>query len=306
MTPYSMNEMEAYIRRAAMARGIDPEIALKVARSEGLRPGTWQSDVMKGGVREPSYGPYQLYKGGGLGNEFQKATGLDPADPSTAYKGVDFALDTAAKGGWKPWYGAKAANIAPMQGIGQRQPSGGPGLPNIPPIGLMQAGKAVTQAIPDVAEAARNFKVPSSAQLTAAKYLPAGLTGANKIRDALSQGISTAQGMFKPPQAAPQPPMNLAGIGPPPPGIKPPMGGMAGLGGIFGNALSGLAQGMMQPRQQQPQQTNFTTGVPVQPPRQPPMGPPPNNNRGLELVKILMARDPRMAESVMQLLMKGA
>ena len=41
--PYDFDEMEAYIRRAAIARGINPDVALRVARSEGLQPGTWQS-----------------------------------------------------------------------------------------------------------------------------------------------------------------------------------------------------------------------------------------------------------------------
>lgn len=118
----SVQEMEAYIRQAAAARGINPDIAVRVARSEGLAPDTWQSNVTLKYGREQSYGPFQLhvapagYKPG-MGNDFVKATGLDPSDPSTWKQGVDFALDNAAKGGWGPWFGAKGVGITGMMGI---------------------------------------------------------------------------------------------------------------------------------------------------------------------------------------------
>jgi hypothetical protein len=115
----SVDDQTNYITQAAIARGIDPNIALRVARSEGLQPGTWQSNVYKSGVREPSYGPFQLNNAGGLGTLFQKQTGLDPSNWKA---GVDFALDQAKAGGWSPWYGAKNAGITGMTGIqGQTQ-----------------------------------------------------------------------------------------------------------------------------------------------------------------------------------------
>src|SRR5262245_12684854 len=84
-------EIEAYIRQAAMRRGIDPDVALRVAKSEGLAPGVWQSNVYHNGVREPSYGPFQLLvREGGLGNAFQRATGKSAADPSTAFSAGRF------------------------------------------------------------------------------------------------------------------------------------------------------------------------------------------------------------------------
>ena len=118
----SVQEMEAYIRQAALARGIDPDIAVRVARSEGLAPDTWQSNVRLDYGRERSYGPFQLHvapegRKPGLGNAFIKATGLDPSDPSNWRQGVDFALDNAAKGGWGPWFGAKAVGVTGMEGI---------------------------------------------------------------------------------------------------------------------------------------------------------------------------------------------
>lgn len=114
--------IEAYIRHAAKQRGIDPEIAVRVAMSEGgVSDPTRQSDVVKNGVREQSYGPFQLYMGGGLGNEFQQATGLHPSDPGAWQKGIDFALDKAKEGGWGPWYGAAKAGIGNRDGIGGAQ-----------------------------------------------------------------------------------------------------------------------------------------------------------------------------------------
>lgn len=112
-------DVASYIAKAATARGIDPDIALRVAKSEGgLKSWNLQSTYMKNGVQEPSFGPYQLYMGGGLGNAFQKKTGLDPRLAANGPAGVDFALDNAKKSGWGAWYGAKKAGIGNWEGIG--------------------------------------------------------------------------------------------------------------------------------------------------------------------------------------------
>ncbi|MXN46050.1 phage tail tape measure protein [Shinella kummerowiae] len=111
-------EIGAYIREAAIKRGIDPDIALRVARSEGgIDSWNLQSNYVKNGVREPSFGPFQLYKGGGLGNAMMKQTGLDPALAANGPAGVDFALDNAKKSGWGQWYGAAKAGIGDWEGI---------------------------------------------------------------------------------------------------------------------------------------------------------------------------------------------
>lgn len=116
---------EAYIREAAAKRGIDPEVAVKVARSEGLAPGVWQSNVVrKDGGRETSYGPFQLLVGGGLGDKFQKVYGKSPADPSTLNQQIDFALDEAAQGGWSPWYGAAKVGVGARTGLDRARPLG--------------------------------------------------------------------------------------------------------------------------------------------------------------------------------------
>ncbi len=111
--------------RAAQQRGMDPAIALKVAKSEGLGVGpAGQSNFRKNGIREPSYGPFQLLVGGpgtgfpaGMGNDFMSQTGLDPRKSENWQAGVDFALDRAKSGGWGPWYGAKKVGVNKWDGI---------------------------------------------------------------------------------------------------------------------------------------------------------------------------------------------
>lgn len=119
-----MNVVEQYIRAAAQARGINPDVAVRVAKAEGgLNDPTRQSLVTKGGRREPSYGPFQLLIGGGdtgfpegLGNRAVQA-GIDPRDPNQWQRGVDFALDEVNRRGWGQWYGAKAAGIDNWAGV---------------------------------------------------------------------------------------------------------------------------------------------------------------------------------------------
>lgn len=122
-TKKNLAEIETYIRDAAIKRGVDPDVAVAVAKSEGL-----YSYV---GDRGSSFGPFQLHYGGvasggmavsGLGDEFTKATGLDARDPSTVKAQVDFALDQAAKGGWGPWHGWHGAQWA---GIDRNYKGGG-------------------------------------------------------------------------------------------------------------------------------------------------------------------------------------
>lgn len=118
-------DVRAYIEQRAQALGIDPQIAVRVAASEGMNVfDPRQADP--GGDGGSSFGPFQLHYGGvnpamphgGLGDEFTKATGLDARDPSTWRQQVDFALQWAKSNGWRDWMGAKAVGITGMDGIG--------------------------------------------------------------------------------------------------------------------------------------------------------------------------------------------
>ena len=108
-TGYTVNvkTVAAYIVQAAEKHNIDPNVALAVYRSEGLTG--WQSKVFNNGNRERSWGPYQLYTNGGLGNNFQRDTGLDATNPNNWRQNIDYALNYAATNpdGWRPWNGFK-------------------------------------------------------------------------------------------------------------------------------------------------------------------------------------------------------
>ncbi len=147
--PYSVANATSFIEKYASAIGIDPGIALKVARSEGLGAGIWQSNYSKGGFREPSFGPFQLLKGGqgtgfgtGLGNRFAAQTGLDPADPANWQKSTAFALDQAKQSGWGAWYGARKQGITGFDGIDRSAKSAVGALDNLT-AGTMDAGKGL-------------------------------------------------------------------------------------------------------------------------------------------------------------------
>jgi hypothetical protein len=100
----------SYIQQAAIARGIDPNVAVAVANSEGLN--TYVGD------QGSSFGPYQLHYGGGLGDSFTKSTGLDARDQSTVRQQIDYALDNAATSGWGAYHGAARMGIGNFTGIG--------------------------------------------------------------------------------------------------------------------------------------------------------------------------------------------
>jgi hypothetical protein len=118
----SQAEKETFIREQALARGIDPEVAMQVARTEGFN--NFRSTVIRrDGSREPSYGAFQLYTGGGLGNDFQKATGLDPSDPANERDTIRFALDHARRRGWEAFHGAANNHIPNWAGINPAAPN---------------------------------------------------------------------------------------------------------------------------------------------------------------------------------------
>lgn len=120
----SKAEIIAYIREAALRRGMDPDIALKVAGGEGLHADPtegYQSTIVDdAGNREESYGIFQLNMNpGAVGDQMLKTTGIHPRD--NPLKAIDFALDTANKVGWSPWMGAAAVDVTGKMGT-----AGGP------------------------------------------------------------------------------------------------------------------------------------------------------------------------------------
>lgn len=122
-----VNELIDYIRKAAIKRGINPDVAVRVAQHEGglknpFRKGEGpapRSQAKQFGRTENSYGPFQLYisgTGAGLGDRAVKA-GIDPRKNWRG--GIDFALDEVVRKGWGQWYGAKAAGVTGFHGVGK-------------------------------------------------------------------------------------------------------------------------------------------------------------------------------------------
>ena len=115
--------MEKNIRDSAKKAGIDPNVAVRVWKSEGGM--SYQSQVPRKGKgsmggKEASYGPFQLYTGGGLGNDYENEYGVDLTkdnDLPGLKRQMDFAMNKASQGGWSPWYGAAKAGIGDRDGI---------------------------------------------------------------------------------------------------------------------------------------------------------------------------------------------
>ena len=201
--------LEPYIRETAQKYGIDPEVALRVAKSEGLR--SFRSGVrQKSGQEEPSWGAFQLYTGGGLGNEFQKATGLDPSDPKNEKATIDYALKTAAKVGWGPWHGAKNTGIGEWEGIGKKTPE---------ETAVAAAGATpVTEGAPVIAKTGTGTETAPEASAAASGGAPGDLltklkdpttgaaTGLGEAVSGLGQAVTgTSKSMYDTAPARPAP-----------------------------------------------------------------------------------------------------
>ena len=119
----SNSNIESIIQDEAELRGIDPDVAVRLYRAEGR--GSYQSTVPRSGNgslngREASFGPFQLYIGGGLGNDYQNATGRDLISDNTQdgiTNQIRFALDAAVSKSWQPWYGRGPAGITRWEGL---------------------------------------------------------------------------------------------------------------------------------------------------------------------------------------------
>lgn len=152
-----------FIRQEAVKNGIDPDTAVKVAQSEGL--GTFLGDGGKSG------GAFQLYTGGGEGNNFQQTTGLDPLDPKNEKATISYALQRAAQTGWTPWHGAKKIGLGQWDGI-----MGAPGsqtASNAMPIPTQAQG----QAIPIPTQGAARVQLASATPQTMNDASPAAGPG---------------------------------------------------------------------------------------------------------------------------------
>ena len=111
-------ERADFIRSVAAKLGIDPRVAVAVAKSEGL-----------GGLvgdHGTSWGDFQLHRGG-LADIYEKQTGNSASDPSKWKEADEWALKYAAKNGWGSWHGAARIGVTGMMGVGAGGTAVGPG-----------------------------------------------------------------------------------------------------------------------------------------------------------------------------------
>ena len=120
--------MEDIIRDESDLRGIDPDVAIAIFRSEGA--GSYQSQIRRSGRgthegREASFGPFQLFTGGGLGNEYEQETGRELVRDNTddgIENQIRFSLDKAIQLSWQPWYGRRVAGVGRREGLQGARP----------------------------------------------------------------------------------------------------------------------------------------------------------------------------------------
>lgn len=138
-----------HVAQVAPSMGIDPDAAMDVIRAEGIVGdrvhGQSQIPNPRGpNGREDSWGPFQLYRGGGLGNEFMDETGLDPADPSTWREQIDFSLGRALqRGNWDPWHGVRDQGYPRNHGLPGRERAA---IPLQPTLMAATGGKVEAQS----------------------------------------------------------------------------------------------------------------------------------------------------------------
>ena len=115
----TQKNIESIIAKEAKLRNMDVATAIKVYRAEGLN--SYQSQLKYEGKRERSYGPYQLFIDGGLGNTYQKDTGRKLVSDNTLEgitNQIRWSLDYVAKtGSWSPWKGAARVGIENDEGL---------------------------------------------------------------------------------------------------------------------------------------------------------------------------------------------
>jgi len=112
----NINDIASYIYGRAPNFNVDPNLALGVARFEGLNPNTIGSPTFGNrDARGYSFGPFQLFSGspdprriapGGMAYEFQQRFGSAPSRENWQQQ-VDFALERMGKTGTSPWYAVR-------------------------------------------------------------------------------------------------------------------------------------------------------------------------------------------------------
>jgi len=122
-----LDEGTQFICDEAGLRGIEPQVACDVAKSEG---GTAAPGLVGHFSTGYSFWQYQLHYAmagmpgvtdptAGMGEGFTDLTGWRAGDPEAWRDACRYALNTAKRDGWGAWYGAAAIGITGYDGIDQ-------------------------------------------------------------------------------------------------------------------------------------------------------------------------------------------
>jgi hypothetical protein len=125
----SKEERIAYYRQKAKELGLNPDAVIATVANEGLN--TYVGDSGK------SFGDFQLFTGGGMGNQAEQA-GINIRDPNTWKQQADFAMGEMAKHkGDAAWFGSQwhgPRNFAPWAVQNFGDPTA------VPPVGIGRQG----------------------------------------------------------------------------------------------------------------------------------------------------------------------
>ena len=145
-----ISEIASYIYGRAPEFNVDPDLALGIARFEGLNPKTIGSETFGNkDARGYSFGPFQLFSGssdpskiapGGMAYEFMQKYGEAPSR-SNWQQQVDFALDRMKNVGTSPWYAVRDRGGPQAVAAGGREYATSMGLlgPNNTPVNVALA-----------------------------------------------------------------------------------------------------------------------------------------------------------------------
>lgn len=146
------NTVAQYIWRRSRELGVNPNMALGIAKFEGLNPNTLGSATYGNpDAAGYSFGPFQLYSGsrdpskiapGGLAFEFKEKYGVAPSKDNWQQQ-VDFSLETMKSRGVTPWHAVrdqggidaitqKGARYATQLGLADDQSSATPVAAAVP------------------------------------------------------------------------------------------------------------------------------------------------------------------------------
>jgi hypothetical protein len=145
-----ISDIASYIYGRAPEFNVDPDLALGIARFEGLNQKTIGSDTFGNkDARGYSFGPFQLFSGssdpnkiapGGMAYEFVQKYGEAPSR-SNWQQQVDFALDRMKNVGTSPWYAVRDRGGPQAVAAGGREYATSMGLlgPNNTPVNVALA-----------------------------------------------------------------------------------------------------------------------------------------------------------------------